>query len=124
MGLSIMVLIMLLGLVVTLHARTHYSTLFVIMGWVERIGYWCYCLPQWLKNYRDDAAVAISPFFLGLSIVTALCDSISAWCFSWGPSSLYGAPVAVLVHMALFCQCYRRRAKGRLAMSSCEAYSI
>jgi len=104
LGLTSIVLC-LLGLLVwcLLQASVH-QRLFVIMGWLERLGYSFYALPQWLKNHKQGSVQALSPWFLLLALVTAICDTISAWCFSWGPSSLYGAPVTVFFSLLLFCQ--------------------
>lgn len=105
-ALSILIAIMFLFLIPTLSHPQHWMFLFVWMGWVERICYCCYCIPQFIKNKQIKRADAISPTFLALGIFTALCDSISAWCFHWGPSSLYGAPIAIILHAALLIQWY------------------
>ena len=100
--LSVIVIAMLLMLPIALHQ--HSTTLFITMGWIERISYWLYSVPQLIKNRRQKNAVAISPWFMGLAIFTALCDSMAAWSFAWGPSSLYGAPFSVVLHCVLLYQ--------------------
>ena len=105
-------IVLMLGLLwVTLLHSTSHLFLFVTMGWVERLGYWLYVIPQLMKNIKSNSADAISPVFLIIAIVTAICDTISAWCFAWGPSSLYGAPVAIVLHVLLLWQWREQRQK-------------
>ena len=117
--LSLLIAIMLFGLIITLHSHSSSgagtpfnSPLFITMGWIERIGYWLYLLPQILKNRSEqhhNAAKAISPTFVFIGLLTAILDSISAWSFSWGSPSLYGAPIAVALHFWLLLQCCHKK---------------
>ena len=104
--LSIVIVIMFLFLVPTLDHPERWMFLFVGMGWLERACDFAYCIPQFIKNKQIHRADAISPTFLMLAMLTAICDSISAWCFNWGPSSLYGAPISIVLHGALLIQWY------------------
>ncbi len=107
--LACIVITLLVLLFLSLHYLAAHDGVFVFMGWVERVGYWSYCFPQLYKNRRSHSAEAISPVFLILAVVCALCDAVSAWCFHWGSSSLVGAPIAVVIHLALLMQWYRAR---------------
>lgn len=104
--LTIFMTIMFLFLIPTLMHPQHWMFLFIWMGWLERIADWGYCIPQFFKNRSIAKADAISPTFLILAILTPICDSISAWCLNWGPSSLYGAPIAIIMHAVLLAQWY------------------
>ena len=99
--LSLVIIAMLCGLFYALTNSDKLVYLFVTMGWVERIAYWLYSFPQLKKNYDSKSAACISPIFIIIAVVSALCDSISAWTLSWGPSSLYGAPIALVVYLLL-----------------------
>jgi PQ loop repeat. len=107
--LSLVIIAMLYGLFHALNNSDKLVNLFVWMGWVERIAYWLYSFPQLKKNYDNKSAACISPIFIIIAVVTSLCDSISAWTLSWGPSSLYGAPIALLVHLVLLYQWFSLR---------------
>jgi uncharacterized protein with PQ loop repeat len=116
--LSLFILVMILFLIPTLTHPLHWMFLFIWMGWLERLCDWSYCIPQFIKNRQINHADAISPTFLIIAILTPICDSISAWCFHWGPSSLYGAPIAIILHAALLIQWYHGiRRKPRLHSS-------
>jgi uncharacterized protein with PQ loop repeat len=90
----------------TLRYPHHWMFLFNSMGWLEYFCDFIYCIPQLIKNRLTKRADAISPIFLILAMISALCDSMSAWCLNWGPSSLYGAPIAIVLHGALLIQWY------------------
>lgn len=111
--LSILIFIMLLGFVYIKLYGQHvnmYIYIYVLMGWVERIGYWLYLLPQIIKNQQSShlkASRAISPLFVSIGLLTAILDSVSAWSFSWASPSLYGAPIAVLLHVWILVQCVK-----------------
>ena len=79
---------------------------FILMGWVQRLSYMFHALPQWIKTFKLRCSNALSPWYIGLGIITALCDSVTAWYYHWGPSSRYGAPVSLLIHCALWIQWY------------------
>ena len=111
--LSLLVFVLLVLLFFVLAGRQHYF-IGSALGWVERIAYWFYSVPQLIKNKERQDASSLSPYFLVLAVLTALCDSVSAWTLSWGPSSLYGAPLALLVHLILLYQwCNFRKTSQR-----------
>ena len=114
--LTVIMVAMLSWLAISLYYQSMHKTLFVMMGWVTRIGYWFYVIPQFIKNRQLGHADAISPWFLLIAVVVAICDTISAWIFMWGPSSLYGAPMSILLQLLLLWQWYRlsytRQKKG------------
>jgi hypothetical protein len=87
-------------------APVKHSSLILAMGWVERVGYSFYAIPQFFKGVRDQCLNSMSVIFLWIAVVTSFCDSVSAWCLSWGPSSLYGAPVTFLLTSMLLAQYY------------------
>lgn len=100
--LSVLILIMLLLLPFALQHNV--NELFIIMGWIERLGYWLYSLPQLIKNHKQKNSTAVSPVFIIFTIITSLLDTISAWSFSWGSPSLYGAPLSIALHSVLLYQ--------------------
>ena len=102
--LSVVIIILLLGLLPALLSPISMSVLFITMGWIERICTWGYAIPQIVKNAEQRNSSAISPLFLILAVLTAICDSISAFVFHWGPSTIYGAPVSVVLHLVLLFQ--------------------
>ncbi len=109
--LNAIITLMLIGLYFAIHDKVATPNIFIIMGWVERIGYWLYILPQLFKNHRLHSSAAISPIFVGIGIATAICNTISAWVFHWGSPSLYGAPIAIVMHVWLLWQCLNMGSK-------------
>ena len=101
--------------IVTIILLTHkvHHPFFVAMGWVERIAYSCYGLPQVIQQIRKNNAEAISIAFLLMTIMTALCDTISAWSFGWPAPSLLGAPLAFAIHLTLLGQILWLRRKNK-----------
>ena len=87
-----------------LSLKTHNNNIFIFMGWVERISYLIYSIPQFFKNRNQQDASGISPLFIGLAIFTSVLDTLSAWIFSWGSPSLYGAPISIGFHLILLYQ--------------------
>ena len=110
--LSLVIISMLLGLFYLIYFSLPHSRLYITMGWAERIGYWLYLLPQILKNRSrhlhsiSSSARAISPVFVTIGLLTAVLDTVSARSFSWGSPSLYGAPIAVVLHLWVLYQCF------------------
>lgn len=109
--LSLTILIMLIGLFITFNDKHINPMIFIIMGWVERSCYWFYAVPQIFKNRHLRSAASISPWFIGIGLITGICDTTSAWIFNWGSPSLYGTPIAIALHLWLFWQCFKLRVK-------------
>ncbi len=110
--------LLMLGLMLFWHYASHHAWFFFAIGWVERISYWAYMMPQIASQWRDpDKARAVSPFALSLGFLGLLLDIVCAWHFHWGPSSRYGAPIAVLIHSTVMYQWWRYRQR-RVSFSS------
>lgn len=126
--LSVIIIFMLTGLLYVIHSGTTHTQLYLAMGWIERTGYWLYLLPQIIKNrsqfilkknsfdtpLKNDASRAISPVFVSIGLLTAILDSVSAWSLSWASPSLYGAPIAVLLHIWILGQCFSAKGSKQL----------
>ena len=84
---------------------THYSrnmTLFI--GYIARVGFLTYVLPQIIRNYRLASADALNPLFLILSLCLSSLDLISAWCLDWGWPNKLGTPLNILLTLLLIWQ--------------------
>lgn len=87
------------------HFSTTHKALFFSVGWLGRLAYWGYSIPQIMKQWRDPStAQAIAPLGVGIALVTGLIDAACAWHFSWGPSSRYGSPIALCLHIIVLAQ--------------------
>lgn len=87
------------------YVSAHHKALFFAVGWLERIGYWAYSIPQIVKQWRQpEATQAISPLGVLIALVTGFVDVICAWHFDWGPPSRYGSPVALCLHVIVLAQ--------------------
>ena len=80
---------------------------YVAMGWLERLCYWSYAVPQLVKNRKTTSALAISPWFLSIAISTSVLDTIAAWSYHWPAPSLYGGMVALVFKVILLRQYFR-----------------
>jgi uncharacterized protein with PQ loop repeat len=62
-----------------------------LIGFLARIGFLVYSVPQILKNRTRIGTQAISMSFIYLSMSLSLLDLLSAWCLDWGwPNKLAG----------------------------------
>ena len=109
LSLTVVIIGMLLFLSDTLFIHKASSSLFIFFGWIERSGYWLYAIPQIIKNRRSHHATVISPSFLIIGLITGLLDFISALGLHWASPSLYGTPVAIMLHAYLLQQYYKDR---------------
>lgn len=96
-----------------LHLLKPTPWVFIALGWGERVFYWLYSVPQIIKNYKDEAALAISPYFVVIALIISVLDGASAWLFHWGSPSLYGAPIAIIIHLLLLYQICRQLCSNR-----------
>jgi uncharacterized protein with PQ loop repeat len=84
---------------------THYTrTMTLFIGYVARIGFLTYVLPQIIRNYRLRSAEALNPLFLTLSLFLSSLDLISAWCLNWGWPNKLGTPLNILLTLILIWQ--------------------
>lgn len=105
--LSAIIAFLCIGLVISLKTLPPHHGLYLFMGWVERICYLLYLLPQIIKNHSINNSLALSHHFLILTLITGCCDGIAAWTFHWGPSSLWGTPLAIVIHSFCLIQYYQ-----------------
>lgn len=99
--------------------QTKHAFLILCMGWVERVGYSFYAIPQLFKGVRDQCLNSMSAIFLWIAVVTSFCDTVSAWCLNWGPSSLYGAPITFVLTSILLSQYYYLTGKSVIQSREC-----
>lgn len=79
------------------------NTIFLI-GWISRIGFLIYTVPQIIQNYRLRSAQALSTTFLHLSLLLSLLDLTSAWCLDWGWPNKLGTPLTLSLTLILLWQ--------------------
>jgi len=79
------------------------KTIFWI-GWISRIGFLSYTLPQIIQNHRLNSAQALSTTYLNLSLFLSLLDLISAWCLDWGWPNKLGTPFTISLTLILLWQ--------------------
>ena len=75
-----------------------------LIGWVSRIGFLSYTLPQIMQNHRLNSAKALSTVFLSLSLFLSLLDLTSAWCLDWGWPNKLGTPLTISLTLMLLWQ--------------------
>ena len=77
------------------------------LGYLSRMGFLIYTLPQLLKNRALKSAQAISIPFIYLSLTLSLLDMISAWCLDWGWPNKLGAPLTISLMLIMLLQVKR-----------------
>ena len=75
-----------------------------LIGWISRIGFLSYTVPQILQNYRLNSAQALNTTYLGLSLFLSLLDLTSAWCLDWGWPNKLGTPFTISLTLVLLWQ--------------------
>lgn len=99
-----------LVLLLTLTSIFYFDTLssssntVLLIGWVSRIGFLSYIVPQIIKNHRMNSAKALSTAFLSLSLFLSLLDLTSAWCLDWGWPNKLGTPLTITLTLILLWQ--------------------
>jgi len=88
----------------SLEAMSYSSNTICLIGWVSRIGFLSYILPQILQNHRLNSAKALSTTFLALSLFLSLLDLTSAWCLDWGWPNKLGTPLTISLTLMLLWQ--------------------
>jgi uncharacterized protein with PQ loop repeat len=80
------------------------ATTIDVLGYISRLCFISYLLPQLLKNHRLQSAYAISPIFVLLNLILAVLDLISSWCLHWGWPNQLGAPITLMMMLILWRQ--------------------
>lgn len=86
-----------------LHAHLSMPTI-VVIGFVSRILFLSYTVPQIVKNYRLKVANAINMYFICLSLILSVLDVIASWCLDWGWPNKLGTPVMITFLLLLLIQ--------------------
>ena len=74
------------------------------IGYLSRVCFLLYTLPQIIKNNALKSAQAISLNFLYLNISLSTLDLISAWCLDWGWPNKLGSPITACLMLVLLLQ--------------------
>jgi len=84
--------------------RFYSSKSIFLIGWLSRIGFLSYTVPQIIQNHRLNSAQALSTTFLSLSLFLSLLDLTSAWCLDWGWPNKLGTPFTISLTLILLWQ--------------------
>lgn len=76
----------------------------LVIGYVSRVGFLFYTVPQILKNKRLQSTSAISTSFVYINLTLAILDLIAAWCLDWGWPNKLGAPITVCLMFTMLLQ--------------------
>ena len=88
--------------------------IFVFLGWLSQIGWFCYALPQIHKNYQLKSAKGLSFYFLIFVLIIVTCDIVSAWSLDWDLPNKVGAPISLFIKLILFSQFLLYRDKTKI----------
>ena len=76
----------------------------LLIGYISRICFLLYTLPQIIKNKALKSASAISIQFIYLNLTLAVLDLIAAWCLNWGWPNKLGSPIMVCLMLIMLMQ--------------------
>ncbi len=85
------------------------------LGYLSRLCFLLYTLPQIIKNNALKLANALSVSYLYLSLLLTVLDMIAAWCLHWGWPNKLGDPVSLLMLSILLWQMKHYQRMGRAA---------
>ena len=80
---TLFVSLFLLLVVLLISSKTISQNGLLLLGSFSGVIYNIYWLPQIYKNYKQKNAEGFSIYFLGLSLISVLCDISSAVCLDW-----------------------------------------
>ena len=99
---SLLILLFLFLIVLVILYVTVATNYLLVVGSFSGVVYNIYWLPQIYKNYKQKNAKGFSIYFLGLSLISVLCDISSAICLGWPIISvLTSAGLFVLVSIQI-----------------------
>jgi uncharacterized protein with PQ loop repeat len=75
-------------------------------GYLSRVCYQLYAIPQIVKNIRLRDASGISRYFLLINTMLLVLDLISGWCLDWGWPAKLSPPISLVMMGILL---YQRR---------------
>jgi uncharacterized protein with PQ loop repeat len=67
------------------------------LGFVSRICFLLYLLPQVIKNRISKSCNALSLLFIYLNLGLSILDMIAAWCLNWGWPNKLASPFSVIL---------------------------
>ena len=76
----------------------------LLIGYISRVCFLLYTLPQIIKNKKLKSASAISIQFVYLNLTLAILDLVAAWCLNWGWPNKLGSPIMVALMIVMLLQ--------------------
>jgi len=86
-----------------MHARID-TQITAAIGYLSRLLFVIYIIPQLIKNNAMQSAQAISVYSIYLNLTLACLDTISAWSLNWGWPNKLSAPLIGLLMLTLLMQ--------------------
>ena len=74
------------------------------IGFLSRIGFLMYTVPQIIKNKTLKSTHGISIAFVYLSLTLSILDMTSAWCLDWGWPNKIGPPLTISLSLIMLRQ--------------------
>lgn len=88
-----------------------------LIGYISRVLFILYSLPQIIKNYRIKYANAITIRFVYLNLALCTFDMVSAWCLNWGWPNKLASPLMFCLMLVLLIQIRTYSSKNAYAES-------
>jgi len=93
------------------------------IGYISRMGFLIYTLPQIMKNRALKTTKAISINFIFLSLTLSMLDMTSAWCLDWGWPNKLGSPLTISLMLIMLMQTRKYHSAkinvGQISPTSC-----
>lgn len=91
-----------------------------IAGVISNASWFCYVIPQIIKNYKNKSVEGLSLSFVLFSIILSVCDAVSAWTLGWDYPSKIGAPLTLIKKSVLLMQMkYYKNKQPRQVLAAC-----
>ena len=83
-----------------------------LAGLISNICWFSFFLPQIIKNFSNKSVEGLSTSFVVISILSGICDVISAFALNWDWPSKMGAPIGLGKKFLLLSQIFYYRKKS------------
>lgn len=98
--------VLLIGVGISLWALQGQFSLdyYLLMGYLAQVAGFLFLIPQIIKNWHSQAAIALSLGYLILDWICYACDNVSAWVFNWPLPSKMGSILGLCLMSILLLQ--------------------
>jgi len=105
-GISLAFLILFISVIFNVFVDVHSKLYYNIAGFISMFCWLAFLWPQIIKNFVNKSTQGLSTSFVWITVITSICDIISAYALNWALPSKISAPVGLIKKSILITQCY------------------